>query len=287
MGNLGNFGDDRMDYSTYVPNYEEVMTLLIKMFNLPMNNFTSNPPLFQLKQSILNCFVNIPVEFYRILVVIGEVEKTLRNLFDILEFECHRTSSDGMSVHMTLLVVVQQLLAKAPEVREYAFKRLFPDRDLNKEAGERLSKDAQVPMDLPNKGVATTGNLLVKLMTSPIQSVNYVATELIFQLCGEDADKLIRLTGFGNAAGLLAMRGLYGMGGVKERDTAAEFRAMQKTTPVSPDKIPELRKAPDGREESEEEKEDRLVENFQRLVDSGVVQLVRKDEKKDGDEKKT
>lgn len=61
------------------------------------------------------------------------------------------------------------------------------------------------------------------------------------------ADTLIRLTGFGNAAGLLAMcvswivcpifddahllyyrRGLYGMGGVKDRDTASEFRQMQK-----------------------------------------------------------
>ena len=43
-------------------------------------------------------------------------------------------------------------------------------------------------------------------------------------------------------------------------------------------KIPELRKAPEGVVETEEDKEDRMVENFQRLVDAGVVKLVKKDE---------
>jgi len=37
-----------------------------------------------------------------------------------------------------------------------------------------------------------------------------------------------------------------------------------------------LRKAEDGHIETEDEKEDRMMENFQRLVDAGVVKLVRK-----------
>lgn len=44
----------------------------------------------------------------------------------------------------------------------------------------------------------------------------------------------------------------------------------------SPDQIPELRGA-DG-SETEEEKEERLMENFQRLVDAGVIKLVKKGE---------
>lgn len=53
-----------------------------------------------------------------------------------------------MSVHLTLLLVVQQLLAKAPEIRKYAFRRLFPNRDLVREAEERSKKeDEPMPME--------------------------------------------------------------------------------------------------------------------------------------------
>lgn len=96
---------------------------------------------------------------------------------------------------------------------------------------------------MPDKNEPTVGNKLIKLMTSHNQSLNYLATELLFQLCGEDgalksflwralilriADMLISLTGFGNAAGLLAMRGLFGLGGVQDRNTLDEYRAMEK-----------------------------------------------------------
>jgi hypothetical protein len=279
MGTLGqNTGEERMEYSAYVPNFEEVIGVLLKVFNAPLADLSSNPLLYQVKHSVLNCFVNVPPEFFRILVLLGDKEATKKTLFDLLEYEVNRTSDEQMSQNMTIFLVVQQLLNRAEEVRPYAFKRLFPDRDLDRETEERSAVGANVPMDVPNKDTATLGNRLVKFMSSFNQSLQYVITELLFQLCGEEADMLIRLTGFGNAAGLLAMRGLYGMGGVNQRDTATEFRQMQQQATVSPDKIPELRKAPDGHDETEDEKEDRLVENFQRLVDAGVVKLVKKDD---------
>lgn len=92
-----------MDYSTYVPNYEEVMNVLLRLFNLPLATPLSNPPLFQLKQSVLNCFVNVPLEYYRVLVVLGDRESTLRNLFEMLEFEIKRTPADGYLLLITSL----------------------------------------------------------------------------------------------------------------------------------------------------------------------------------------
>src|SRR4051794_33973260 len=41
------------------------------------------------------------------------------------------------------------------------------------------------------------------------------------------ADKFVALTGFGNAAGLLAMRGLFGMSQHTEEDTAQKVKKVQ------------------------------------------------------------
>lgn len=83
------------------------------------------------------------------------------------------------------------------------------------------------------------------------------------------ADLLVQLTGFGNAAGLLAMRGLFGMSSNQlQTDTATEMRKKKK-------EFPEL--IPEKEGETEEEKEDRMVRNFEKLVDAGVFQLVKGD----------
>jgi hypothetical protein len=49
-------------------------------------------------------------------------------------------------------------------------------------------------------------------MTATNIGLKFYANELLFQICEENAERLVRLTGFGNAAGLLAMRNLFGMG---------------------------------------------------------------------------
>lgn len=111
-----------------------------------------------------------------------------------------------MQQHMTLLLLIQQLLHKSAELRPYAFSRLFPDRDIQAETKAREERNEAVPMEydavdssitessakllnllsVPDKSSNTVGNRLVKLMTSLDQSLQYVVTELIFQLCGED-----------------------------------------------------------------------------------------------------
>lgn len=45
-------------------------------------------------------------------------------------------------------------------------------------------------------------------MTSPVIEVKLLAAELLFILCKESVERLVRYTGYGNAAGLLASRGL-------------------------------------------------------------------------------
>ncbi|XP_077517035.1 ric8 guanine nucleotide exchange factor A isoform X2 [Amblyomma americanum] len=62
-------------------------------------------------------------------------------------------------------------------------------------------------MNRPEEG-NTLRNRLVRLMTSPCTDTKQLAAELLFVLCKEKVGRLIKYTGYGNAAGLLARRGL-------------------------------------------------------------------------------
>uniref|UniRef100_A0A8C5QW64 Synembryn n=1 Tax=Leptobrachium leishanense TaxID=445787 RepID=A0A8C5QW64_9ANUR len=58
----------------------------------------------------------------------------------------------------------------------------------------------------------TVRNKLVRLMTHVDLGVKQIAAEFLFVLCKERVDNLLKYTGYGNAAGLLAARGLLGGG---------------------------------------------------------------------------
>ncbi|XP_051885491.1 synembryn-A [Pristis pectinata] len=53
-------------------------------------------------------------------------------------------------------------------------------------------------------------NKLVRLMTHIDTDVKHCAAELLFVLCKENVTRFVKYTGYGNAAGLLAVRGLMG-----------------------------------------------------------------------------
>jgi len=59
----------------------------------------------------------------------------------------------------------------------------------------------------PEKGT-TLRNKLVKLMTNANLKVKGAVANFLFVLCKESIQRLIKYTGYGNAAGLLANRGL-------------------------------------------------------------------------------
>lgn len=54
----------------------------------------------------------------------------------------------------------------------------------------------------------TLRNKLVRLMTDPNTDLKEMVAEFLFVLCKESVGRLIKYTGYGNAAGLLANRGL-------------------------------------------------------------------------------
>lgn len=259
MGSLAR--GEVMSYDKYLPTYEEDIPLLLKVLCLPGD--LSDKGLYDIKVAVMNCFVNIPIAYYRILVVLGDPNETLKNLFDIIEYEL-TTTTDARKSAVALLMVMRNLLFAAPEIRAYAFKRLFPGRDIEAEIAERERTESKVNIDVPDKDRRTVGNLIIKEMTSFNTALQYVANDSLFTLVGEDADLFVQLTGFGNAAGLLAMRGLFGM---------SQHAQPPEPATQGKKKFPEL--IPEKEGETEEDKEDRMVRNFEKLVDAGVFQLVK------------
>lgn len=59
----------------------------------------------------------------------------------------------------------------------------------------------------PEEGTSLR-NKLCQLLTTPIKSVRDLVAELLFVLCKESVDRMIKYTGYGNAAGLFANRQL-------------------------------------------------------------------------------
>jgi hypothetical protein len=76
-------------------------------------------------------------------------------------------------------------------------------------------------INLPQNGL-TIRNRLCKLMTDPSLQLKRLVSQFLFILCKESVDKLIKYTGFGNAAGLLAETGLMLSGNGKCEDYSSD-----------------------------------------------------------------
>lgn len=319
MGNLAK--GEQMNYETYIPGAKDEMRTIVDLICINSKDFKDQ--MFELKMSTMNCCVNIPMTLVSVLLQVGDKEAVLKNLFDLLDYEMTLVEADETrKSFLPLFIVLKNLFALNPDIRAYGMQRLFPDRNLTEEKDRNT--DGKLCMDLPPSAVKSTGNKIVKLMTSFHQAVQFTSNDLIFALVGEDPDAFIRLVGFGNAAGLLAMRNLFGMGAnLKGPDTLAQFREAAKehqgpkvedmtdeekeaffrsinatdpspapstanpsagpTPTVTTERggpplanLPEL--IPEVEGETEEDKEDRMVRNFEKLVDAGFIKLIKKED---------
>jgi hypothetical protein len=214
----------QMNYEECIPNYKEDMQLMIDV--ICMNSVQLKDQMNELKMSAINACVNIPSIFTPVLLSLGDKEAVLKNLFDLLDDEM-KAMDENKKNFLPLFIILKNLLSLIPDIRPYGMKRLFPDRDLESE--KERNTDGKLCMDVPQSDIETTGNRVVKLLTSFHQAIQFTSNDLLFALVGEDPDKFIRLVGFGNAAGLLAMRNLFGMGANLHGDTLSQFKNFQKT----------------------------------------------------------
>ncbi|KAG8009150.1 Synembryn-A [Nibea albiflora] len=136
----------------------------------------------------------------------------------------------------------------------------------------------------PEEG-STVKSRLIRLMTHLDTDVKHCAADLIFVLCKENVSRFVKYTGYGNAAGLLATRGLLGGQGPRttssdgqyssdsDSDTEEYRQVKDRINPVTGRVEAEQPDPMEGMTEDEKEEEaKRLIMLFNKLSTGNIIQ---------------
>lgn len=190
-------------------------------------------------------------------------------LVEFLEKRLSPQYQSSKTMHQSLAPILICLTAMSRSkhiIRKYLRSRILPPlREFHRR---------------PEQG-STIRNKLVRLMTSPETDLKELVADFLFVLCKESVPRLIKYTGYGNAAGLLARRGLM-LGGGKRSDNYSsesedsdteEYIAMRdRINPVTG--CYEEQKENTLQEMSEEQKEYealKLVNTIDQMMRQGVM----------------
>ncbi|XP_041830523.1 synembryn-A [Melanotaenia boesemani] len=136
----------------------------------------------------------------------------------------------------------------------------------------------------PEEGT-TVKNRLIRLMTHLDTDLKHCAADLIFVLCKENVRRFVKYTGYGNAAGLLATRGLLGGQGARNSNTSVQYssdsdsdteeyrQVKDRINPVTGRVEAEQPDPMEGMTEEEKEEEaKRLIMLFNKLSRDNIIQ---------------
>ncbi|KAM5289295.1 chaperone Ric-8B isoform 6-T6 [Ctenodactylus gundi] len=182
----------------------------------------------ELHSNAVNLLSNVPVSCLDVLICPLTHEETVQEATTLDELPTDKTAEketvlknntmvyNGMNMEAihVLLTFMEKRIDKGSSYRE----GLTPVLSLLTECSRahrnirKFLKDQVLPplRDVTNRPEvgSTVRNKLVRLMTHVDLGVKQIAAEFLFVLCKERVDSLLKYTGYGNAAGLLAARGL-------------------------------------------------------------------------------
>lgn len=165
----------------------------------------------ELRNHIINLLTNMPKTCFEELLSPAVLEdenandehngKNMEAINIILRFLDHRITKTegGKNAKEALLPVLQLLILMCQSnrtIRKFCRQYILPS----------LSDEV---LHLPTEGQKLR-NKLTRMMTNPNSELKTLSAKLLFVLCKESVDRLIKYTGYGNAAGLLYDFGLLG-----------------------------------------------------------------------------
>ncbi|XP_069865967.1 synembryn-A isoform X2 [Dipodomys merriami] len=220
----------------------------------------------------------------------------LKCLDTLLTLELHEGSLEFLGVNMdvisALLAFLEKRLHQTHRLKESVapvLSVLTECARMHRPVRKFLKAQGQLPSQVlpPLQDVRTRPevgdllrNKLVRLMTHLDTDVKRVAAEFLFVLCSESVPRFIKYTGYGNAAGLLAARGLMAGGRPEgqysedeDTDTEEYKEAKASINPVT-GRVEEKPPNPmEGMTEEQKEHEAmKLVNMFDKLSRHRVIQ---------------
>ncbi|KAK0055198.1 synembryn-A-like isoform X1 [Biomphalaria pfeifferi] len=195
------------------------MRLVSILHDLLMSTIMSKDKQEDLQSHIINLLINIPADFYEELLTpmvdddkgidnkdIEYDGKNMEAIHVILEFLDHRLRTATKNVKENLAPILHCLCEACRHnraIRKYCRLKVLPPL-----RGEVKR--------LPEEG-DTLRNKLCKLLTSPVTEVKDLVAHFLFILCKENVSRMVKYTGYGNCAGLLAQFGLLKLGDSGQR----------------------------------------------------------------------
>ncbi|XP_059180953.1 synembryn-A [Centropristis striata] len=189
----------------------------------------------------------------------------------VMFMERRLESGEKMKEKLTpILNLLTESCRAHKETRHYIRKHILPPL---RDASHR-----------PEEG-STVKSRLIRLMTNLDTDLKYCAADLIFVLCKENVSRFVKYTGYGNAAGLLATRGLLGGQGPRpittdvqyssdsDSDTEEYRQVKDRINPVTGRVEVEVPDPMEGMTEDEKEEEARrLIMLFNKLSRDSIIQ---------------
>ncbi|KAI8440097.1 hypothetical protein MSG28_001517 [Choristoneura fumiferana] len=218
------------------------LKLMPVLTSLLYTQTTNEDKLMELRSNVANLLTSVPPPFYTYLTPVLDPGETAEFVFE----------GKNMDALQSLVQLLQyRLTARGSRVARKFLRRavLPPLRDVSR----------------PPEHGGELRNQLCRLLTTPVSSVRDLVAEFLFVLCKEKVGRMVKYTGFGNAAGHLAQKGLLGGGGGGGRyssssddsDTEEYLEAAPRIDPVK------------------EYEAMKLVNLFDKMVSEGVVRPAR------------
>ncbi|XP_036862982.1 chaperone Ric-8B isoform X3 [Manis javanica] len=150
----------------------------------------------ELHSNAVNLLSNVPVSCLDVLICPLTHEETAQEATTLDELPSDKTAEKATVLKNNTMVYNGMNMEAIHVLLSFMEKRI-----------DKVLPPLRDVTNRPEVG-STMRNKLVRLMTHVDLGVKQIAAEFLFVLCKERVDSLLKYTGYGNAAGLLAARGL-------------------------------------------------------------------------------
>ncbi|XP_011647127.1 synembryn [Pogonomyrmex barbatus] len=159
-----------------------------------------------------------------------ELESNIVNLLTVIPYncytpiiqpvECNDCKNVYQNMNMSAIYVLLRFLEKKLECKAHLIENFSPiitalvklvksERLVRKYVRLQILPPLKDVMNRPEEGTTLRAKLC-KLLTSPITKLRDLVAEFLFVLCKENVSRMVKYTGYGNAAGMFATKGLLG-----------------------------------------------------------------------------
>ncbi|EGG25271.1 hypothetical protein DFA_03519 [Cavenderia fasciculata] len=164
-------------------------------------------PMYAIKMAVISALLNTPKQLLEELL--DEVD--LSYLEDILKSQSYFADKpEGPGELIPILMLLTNITQYIKATRDRLFVYTFPE-ELTKVTDEAVGITIETPKAALQHD--TVSSKLIPLMTASDIGLKHFVSEFFYYICDEDPNEICRVTGYGNAAGLLAMKGLLSLGG--------------------------------------------------------------------------